>query len=423
MVLLVRLYSLVNWVLIALIALSAILFCSWKWVKKGEEIPVEYQAEHKELPKNPFSLAGGDSDLAKGPLKLIHQPAELELPDLKEELLFLGKNERPDVKESGQFYLSLRSSGETKLCRKGRPVYLRYQKSADLTSKGRYSFSSEESPFWVMPEGESGGSLQLSLFLHDETGKIVVHPQEHQRLTLAKAESAARAPFEIGGVRVDGMLFFRQKARLAGRDQFLARHGGEEFADNVGRERIDFLIEDGGYSCFMKPGDLLIWKEGRWQRSEEGQSSASPLLHVLKADDKSMQFEIWDVEGRTRVPLTLVRSPVHELMPDISQEFKFIGAKTWAQFLLECRGARMVLRLGDWLLLTEEGWQKIDSAEKLDAFVDRKLSGALFVLDKWEKREGRQQLLGHLFNRDRTEVQEIELAAFVASELPTYGFD
>ena len=63
----------------------------------------------------------------------------------------------------------------------------------------------------------------------------------------------------------------------------------------------------------------------------------------------------------------------------------------------------------DWLLQIDSGWKKLTTPEEIDAYVDRKISGPLFVFDGIEKREDKQFLLGTLFNSTRTDMQAIEI--------------
>lgn len=122
-----------------------------------------------------------------------------------------------------------------------------------------------------------------------------------------------------------------------------------------------------------------------------------------------MHFELWDVEGKARLPLTIFRAKLHEPMPDVVAEFKFIAAKTWAQYIIECRGKRLILKPSDWLVLTKEGWIRLTTAQDVDHFVMQKLQGPLFVVDKMHKKEGKQVLTGHIFNASRTDMKEVEL--------------
>ena len=127
-----------------------------------------------------------------------------------------------------------------------------------------------------------------------------------------------------------------------------------------------------------------------------------------------MTFDLWDPEGRGRIGLSLIRQREGMPLPDLSQQFKFVGAKTWAQFIVECNLKRMILKPGDWLVLTDKGWNRINSPDEVDDYVTCKTQGPLFVLDKMTKQNGKQVLVGHLFSANRTDMHEVELPAQVS---------
>ena len=72
---------------------------------------------------------------------------------------------------------------------------------------------------------------------------ILKEPKEHAEFTLPEKEFArlsSLATWELGKWRVDGTLLARQKSRWYGVDKFIERHGGDEYKDKKGKQRIDF---------------------------------------------------------------------------------------------------------------------------------------------------------------------------------------
>lgn len=237
-------------------------------------------------------------------------------------------------------------------------------------------------------------------------------------LNLSQWQHANLPQWELGGVRVDSSLLVRQKAKWIGRDHFLEIHGGSDFATCIGKERIDFAQNDATASCFVGEGDFLIWKDDRWVKPAEGEDTKRyNLLMVKKIDDKVMTFEAWDTVGRRNVMINLLKTKDPTGFPNIEQEFSFVGAKTWAQFITECRGQRQVLRPNDWLIFTENEWRVLASEEEIDNYVAQKLQGPLFIIDKMSKEGGRQVLTGHIFNSSRTEMRDVELPQVSSSLL------
>lgn len=397
--------------LAGIVASSIFLFSFSDEIK--EEKPLPPLPKKTELPVTAFKASSSAYEqIGSGPLNLVWKAPTLELPDLKEEILYFGKNARPDVEEGRSlFFITLKTSNLSKMVEAGEKVYLVY-------SKGVFSFSQENRPtaLWVemqpAQEHASSDCLDIKVTLNDEEAGLITTPKAHHSFTAKLAENKnANALWELpGGIRVDGSLFARLRARFVGPDTFLAMHGGDEFAFAADADRIDFIENESLYSCFVKEGSFLIWKEGQWQSPEDGcDTTQYPLLVLKKSDEKTLTFDLWEAQGKGKLQLSLVKIKIHEGMPEITHEFKFVGAKTWSQFIVECRGQRETLRPGDWLLLTRDGWKKLETPEMVDDYVFQKEIGPLFVLDKMIKKEGHRLLLGHLFNTSRTEVREIEL--------------
>ncbi|NGX61217.1 MAG: hypothetical protein K940chlam9_00700 [Chlamydiae bacterium] len=436
-----RLLSYLNLLLLGLIgALVALFFFS----PQEKEVPnFSPLVVTQTLPKSPFEQpAEAYQEVGTGPFSLNWAPPQMLLPDLREELLFQGKNGRPDL-SVGQavVHITLKSSGEGRSIAEGERIYLVYKgnfvknevaphsqvsssRMAPLwgevtrtSERGHYLFSSDNqpTPLWLEVHALDEKTIEVRVDMIDERGAYVTSPSDVRvfPLQVTNVARGQAAGWDLGGYRVDSTLLVRQKARWMGKDCFLEMHGGDEYAFVEGRERIDFLDGESPYSCFVKKGDFLIWKEGRWAFSSASERTESyPLMVVSRVDEKVMGLEVWDTEGKGKVTLSLIRARDHHGLPDLSQEFKFVGAKTWAQFIVESRnGGRLTLKPHDWLVLTQEGWKKLESPEQIDDYVEQKIVGPLFVLEKLTKQNGRQVLVGHLFNSSRTEMEEVELVA------------
>lgn len=452
-----RWLGVVNMALAGMILLAIALFLVSG--NQEESLVVTARPVQKELPKSPF--AGSEEffqGIEEGILTLKWVPPQMQLPDLRQDLIFYGKNARPDSKPGkASFHLALRESGERALVREGHRVHLVYQgnyspkilkQSSPLSqtipatgarplwgeespverqgSKSAYVFSpgNQPTPLWLEFKSVGEHTLEVRVSMLDEKGILVTSPSEWRSFHLQSQEfpKSQLMGWDLGGYRVDTTLLVRQKARWIGNDLFLEMHGGDDFAYTAGKERIDFLDGANHYSCFVSPGDFLIWDGGRWQSADTVENSQLfPLLVVKKIDEKIMTFELWDTEGKGKNILSLIRAKDHNGTPAMAYEMKFVGAKTWAQFMVENRsGERMTLKLHDWLVLTPEGWTKLDTPEKIDAYVCHRLTGPLFVLDKMAKQNGRQVLVGHLFNATRTEVEQVELTSSPTNSLANY---
>jgi hypothetical protein len=87
-----------------------------------------------------------------------------------------------------------------------------------------------------------------------------------------------------------------------------------------------------------------------------------------------------------------------------------MGARTRSQYVFEIDNERMLLRPQDWLLLTEGGWKKLSTPKEIDDYVERRVTGTLFVFDSIGKKDEKQVIKGTVYNPMRTESYPVELA-------------
>jgi hypothetical protein len=296
----------------------------------------------------------------------------------------------------------------------GDKLYLIYDRKS---TSGRYGFSpqNEKTSLWI--EGTPiDNEVQIQVILENDKGEKIIEPEAFAQFRLPEKEFIryAGTSWEIGSFRVDGTLLARQKARWCGVDRFLEQHGGEDYQQNIGKQRIDFGENDDLYSVFVKAGDCLIWDQNHWKVVPPGEESLGyPLLIVKKIDERLLTFELWDIEGKGKILLNLLKSTepwTVQTAQSLQHVFKFVGARTRTQCVFEINRQRVILRPSDWLLLTPKGWKKLSTEEDIDNYVKRKLSGTLFVFEGISRKDERQIMLGTLYSPSRNDCQAIELA-------------
>lgn len=366
------------------------------------------------LPKGAFAQDREAYDSIGEPLlSLKFSPISVQLPDLRKALLYYGRNGRPDAQaDHPLLHFSFVGTKVASSIEPGKRLYLIYDRK---TTPGQYAFSpgNEETPLYIECALE-GTEAIVNVRMSCQDGNVISEPAAHAQFALPEKEYVrfGGAPWEIGKWRVDGSLLARQRARWYGPDRFLERHGGEEFSHVNGKHRIDFGEGEESYSVFVGIGECLIWDNdiGKWLSSKPGTDTLGhPLLLVKKVDERLINLELWDNDGRAKLALNLLKSTENWMPQNLQQSFKFMGARTRSQFVFEVNKERMLIRPKDWLVLTETGWLKLTTPEDIDNFVDRKLTGALFVFDGVEKRDDKQVLVGTMFNSTRTEMQTVEM--------------
>lgn len=408
-----------SWLTITLFLL-ALLFVStgiFYWSQRPSELSVAQPvAKKSRLPKGAFEFPKEVYERIGSPLlKLQESAPTLQVPDLKQQLIYYGKNDRPDAsKDSINLHFAFtNNTKQVASITAGQKLYLFYDRKA---SPPRYTFSpqNEKTSLWLTAE-PLAQEAEVSLTIENEKGELISQPESNASFKLPEKEFMRYGGFswDIEGQRVDGTLLARQKAKWYGIDKFLETHGGEEYAFAKGRSRIDFGEGSDIYSVFVQVGDALIWDKGRWKSVEAGpESIEKPLLVVKKIDDRIITLELWDGDGKGKVTINMLKSTEpwnNQNVQMLQGMFKFIGSKTLTQSVFEINRERMVLNPFDWLLLTQKGWKKLDTEEEIDDYVKRRLTGTLFVFNGIKRKEDKQVMEGVLYSPSRVDFQEIEI--------------
>lgn len=388
------------------------------WFQQPDKITCSgLQSKDCGLPKGSFELKE-EAYLQAGEslLSLQQSPPTLQLPDLRTQLIYYGKNGRPDAQlQHTLLHFAINGANKSVVSiAPGARLYLIYDRK---NTPARYSFSpnNDKTSLWI--EGTPvDNEVQVRVTMENDKEEQIVEPEIFSQFRLPEKEFMryGGTTWELGTFRVDGTLLARQKARWYGMDRFLERHGGDDFTNIDGKQRIDFGENDELYSVFVKAGDCLIWDQNRWKVISPGEESLShPLLLVKKVDERLMTFELWDVEGKGKVLLNLLKSTEPWALQNsqaLQQMFKFLGAKTKTQCVFEINRERVILRPSDWLLLTAKGWKKLSSEEDIDNYVKRKSPGTLFVFEGIGRKGEKQILNGMLYSPARHECQAVELS-------------
>lgn len=365
------------------------------------------------LPKSSFELPKIAYDaIGQSLLELKFAPLSMKVPDLRQLLMFFGKNARPDANTNATaLHFALTDSKSQASVVPGEKLYLMYDRSQ---TPARYVFSpkNQETALWLEAE-QKGNEAAVKISVRNEDGIVINEPFANAQFVLPQKDFVRLQPgnWEIGKFRVDGTLLARQKVRWFGQDRFMERHGGDEFKEIQGKQRIDFGDENEGYFAYLGAGDCLIWDGSHWVVVAPGKDTlGKDLMQVKKVDERMITFDLWDAEGKNKITLNLLKSTEQWSPQSIQKEFKFVAARTRSQYVFEVNGERVLLKPKDWLVMTEKGWQKLTTAEEIDDYVNRKVVGPMFVFDGIIKKDDCQTLSGTLFSNNRAEMETVELA-------------
>lgn len=405
-----------KWINLGIGALAAFLIICALYItltRPSEITALDPATAKKVLPASSFAMSKQACDaIGKAALDLKFSPITLQIPDLKNHLLYYGKNGRPDAPTENpvlHFAIAANPTVAVPVVNGGK-IFMFYDKKR---APPQYVFSpnNEETPLWIEPIVQ-GNEAVVKVSIRNENGEIMKEPEANASIRLPEKENRANAgkAWDIGKQRVDGSLLARQKARWMGPDVFLEKHGGPEFKDLQSKQRLDFAEEENPYSIYVGVNDSIVWDKDHWVVAQPGVDTLNmPLMIVKKIEERLMNFELWDVGGKNKVILNLVKSNEPWTPAAVEGKFKFLGARTKSQYIFEIDGKRILLSPKDWLLQTPTGWKKLMTAKEIDDFVERKTVGILFICEGLEKKEGKQVLRGNFFNPARTEMHPIDL--------------
>lgn len=411
--------TVVNFVACGIIAFLLLAAVYLLWMRPTKFLLSDTIAKQSNVPKGAFERPQKDYNAIDTPaFSLKFLPLSVQLPDLKRYLIYYGKNGRPDAKEERpMLYFSFSANKPPLPVSPDERLYLLYDKP-----QKQYIFSpgNKETPLWMQVYPQGSQAL-IKVGMKNENGIIISEPEANAEFTLPEKEYV-RSPstaWELDKWRVDGTLLARQKAKWFGTDRFLEKHGGKEYKDFENKQRIDFGENEDSYSVYIGFNDCVAWKDGRWQTLQPSKESLNyPLMCLKKVDDRIMTLELWDVDGRGKIILNLLRTNEAWMPQNLQQGFKFLGSRTRSQFVFEIDHERVFLRPHDWLVLTDIGWKKLVTPEEIDAYVDRKIVGPLFVFDGIERKDERPVIMGTLFSASRSETAPIEIQVQLNSGAP-----
>ncbi len=408
----------VNWILAALAAtllLAAGLIAVWP---SSDLPPPAVNGKNGRTLTRPFAQPEETlANLGDTVFALEFSAPTLQLPDLSKHLTYYGRNKRPDAQASEQhaLFIALRSVGGTldiKSVEPGQQLYLVYQKNG---RRGNYELSPEnaETGLWFeVFTKEKPEELRVMVSMLDQNGELVTRPPELREVTLTERPLPryGTGRWELDGERVDSSLLTRQKGRWEGQDQFLIDHGGETYAAEAAKQRITFEKDGERYSVRLGSGDYLVWKEGRWRNvdSQTEPTAGLPLLSIKQIEDRSLNCDLWDAEGKSVVSARLSKTVPQWKLSFLQKDVRFAGARTRTSLNLDVAAERIVTQPDDWfLLVNNEELKKIDTVDLLDAYLADKLRGQLLVIEGVDKEEGQPVLKAHIYSEGRSQKKPV----------------
>lgn len=328
------------------------------------------------------------------PLEMKGEEISIPLPNLLSEFSFYFAPSRPGGSFSRDlFFLRLKKGGAVRLVSLPERVYFRYAKGLQ--------FAEQAGPFWIAFSKQGDGFVSASVFLINSLGQ-----EEERGSFMLRIEES---PQRVAGEFPEGSPFrILGEGRWIGQDLFLKKYGAKE---SLFRLELGSLGKEEVFS--LQPGDFLVWKENRWISTSFPETEEGPLAQFVISDDKMALFQGWVQDEYVRFSLLFTSPP--SLKPKGEDFLSAVRVRSEKQISCMLDRQCFVLRLGDWVLKTENRWKVLRKTEEKEAYTQGKLAGELFVFDRIDVKGGQKVICGSLFNPIRSQFVSIEIAAHTQS--------
>lgn len=377
------------WGLCVFVALSFLVFYSKSFQK--EKLSEGNVTAGVSLRNKNYSLIGS------GSLALNQELFSGYLSILSHQISLLASNSRPDAQqEESGLLMTLKGSQEEKHIRSGEKIYL--QGLIEKNSFEPVRFANGVTPLWIIPTQVDRTSTLIEIGVLEEN-----HEESRAQFVL---DSSFKVSPDLLGKKCFQML---SSAKWWGVDTLFSQYGGKEYSDFRNKQKIELFAAD-PYFLFFSEGDYLQWIEGEWKRIElKDSQSELPLAYIKEVHFNQMEIEAWDVGGGEPLQIKISLEPTSNLtyrLESLPTSFR-VRSSTQVTCLFGKR--RVILKQGDWLLKTDTGWHVLKNLNEIEACLDHKIKGELFIFDSLQKESGSVALIGNLFNDMRTQCQPVNI--------------
>ncbi len=310
------------------------------------------------------------------------------LPNLSQEILVLSRNSRPD-RQSQELLIALKASKQEKIVANGEILFL------DVAAKNeeemaQIAFTAKPASLWIKP------------ILLDKTSVLIEEGSGEKKTQFIIQESSGKK-----GIREEAYFKSIKGAKCWGPDLLLKQYGGDEYRLLQDKQKIEFPE---GNVCFVKQGDYLSWVGDRWTSvSLEEASPKFPLARIGACRNQQVEVEAWDASGFYPLEMKWEKEAPVKMNYRSEEILSSIRLRTSSAVTCVMGKRRLILKKGDWLLRSSQGWHKLKSLEDIENCLQHELRGELFIFDGVKKEGTKATLLGHLFDPMRTQVQPITI--------------
>jgi hypothetical protein len=388
--------SLLNKILLLLALIVSLIFVMNFFVTSEREMFTLGQKKSRHISSPQFDYC----NIGQGALALKAEIQNFPFPNLSGEVLFLGKNTRPDASlYNVNLHMGLKGCDKTLMVAPEQKLYLSYIKQ-------HLYFAKETTPLWIKPYLNEKGEtwLEMGLKLISESGEVLL-----DEVRAFEIESSLKRDFAMAvkdPLLAKGLKEMKE-AKWWSPDRLFEAYGGEEFRKLIGMERLEFQQHEQPYFLYVKEGDTFIWKEEKWQVSRTTHSY--PMARLTHISPYKMEWELWDKTGLECVRVAHSKEKVEGINLRVEELFTRMRQRTTSRISCRIDNKAAILKKGDWLIHIPTGWHILKSLKEMEAILNFEVKGELFVFDGLEKIEGKPVFCGTLFDKMRTQMQSVRL--------------
>ncbi len=332
-------------------------------------------------------------------MRLTRETTHLPFPNLSEEIVLLGKNDRPDASHTFlKLLLGLKSSGEVKEYHLGDKGYL----GISPGQQEGLGFHQAKTPFWFVPILENKELKILSGFAYEDT---VQHEWVEEEAEFIIDKSSHSTIKKIRSPEFLKILQSMQYFLIWPEDRLLQMYGGENFKDLKGAVRLACKTSLGWQMIFIKQGDGLVYRTGEWSLTHFGpQTKDAPIALVENIGDK-VYIKVWDITGFDSAVIEIPLAKISSSPIQLSDIMTEIRQRTLQSISCKMGNKKTILKKGDWIVKYPSGWKILETKQEMQNFLNYQIDGELLIFEKLERKKHQTIFHGTWFDKTRSQVQ------------------
>lgn len=309
------------------------------------------------------------------------------LPDFSGKIKVILNELRPDALPGEKnLEMILLSNKSSKVISSGEKIF--------LSNDNGFNFSESPTDLWISTSLSSPNSSKITFGAKylDQNNTLC---EKEKRFDLAILDCEINEAI----LRADEGYLSLKNAIFLGPDLFLDLC--DQNRDKAQLSRLIFPSKD---SCFIKNGDLLIFKEGKWQVALESDTKEYSLARVSLLNPNALDIDYWKKGERGRAKIRLAK-PAAASNLHVNDDFiSELNVRTKKQVSCKIQGQRIILTEKDLLYKKDGIWKK----GILTDFENRNDIAEFFLFEKLDVTPGVKTFVGYLFNPDKTQMARVE---------------